>query len=395
MLPGFVFVFILSFLLSCIFIRQVIIISHKKHLFDEPLEKRKIHLVKTPNLGGVAVVAALLLAVCFFMSAPVIPHLNYIIFSALLLFLTGLADDLVGVPALKKMLLQVVVALLLVLLANCRFLHLGGFMGIGTLPVVPSVVLSVTFVVALINAFNLIDGINYLAAGIGITSSILFAFYFYSMQSFGLLCIAVSLMGCLTGFLIYNRTPARIFLGDSGSTFLGLVMAIFSIFLVNGITGNETITGMAKVNGSAIALMMAIIVIPVFDTVRIFSLRIAGGKNPFEADRQHIHHRLLDAGFTHLQGTGILLFVNMILVCAVVCLQQVRGEIVMLLLAVSLVVLDYWLTIHNRKISRNIAGNIPGVDRIKASTRAGNIKFIIKDGATLKQPQSVLPHRKD
>ena len=395
MLPGFVFVFLLSFLLACIFISQVISISHKKHLFDEPLEKRKIHLVKTPNLGGVAVVAALFLAVSFFLSAPVIPHLNYIIFSALLLFLTGLADDLVGVAALKKMLLQVVVALLLVLLANCRFMSFGGFMGIDTLPVVPSVVLSVTFVVALINAFNLIDGINYLAAGIGIVSSILFAFYFYSMQSFTLLCIAVSLMGCLAGFLIFNRTPARIFLGDSGSTFLGLVMAIFSIFMVNDIKDNEMVSGTAKLNGSVIALMMTIIVIPVFDTIRIFSLRIARGKNPFEADRQHIHHRLLDAGFTHLQATGILLFVNMILVCAVLCLQQVRGEIVILLLAVSLVVLDHWLTIHNRKIIRNIAGNIPGVDRIKARTRAGNIKFIIKDRAMLKQPHAVLPHRKD
>jgi UDP-N-acetylmuramyl pentapeptide phosphotransferase/UDP-N-acetylglucosamine-1-phosphate transferase len=288
-------------------IRKIIYISEKKHLFDEPTETRKIHLTKTPNLGGVAIFATMIFVSCLFLPSLHVEGIRYICACSILLFFLGVTDDLVGIDPFKKMMAQVIVALLLTIPGDIR---ITGFPGLGELPYTVSVAFSVLFILLVINAFNLIDGINCLAGGIGLLNCIVFAFLFWHMHQEGYFFLCVSLAGCLTGFLLFNRTPARIFMGDTGSLFLGFLIAVLAIRFIglNASPATRVITGVSGASG--MTAVLALLMIPIYDTLRVFFLRIRRGKSPFTADKNHIHHLLLELRLSHMQATGILLLVN-------------------------------------------------------------------------------------
>ncbi|MDN3656771.1 MraY family glycosyltransferase [Ferruginibacter paludis] len=349
------FIFVANFLLVCYSIRKIIYIAHKKHLFDEPSEVRKIHLTKTPNLGGIAICAALVFTSSLFLSYVTIPKINYLIFVSLVLFILGTTDDLVGVNPTKKIITQLAVALIITMLAGCRITNLNGFLGITVLPYAFSIVFSSVFIVFLINAFNLIDGIDCLAGGIGLLVSICFSFYFWEMQQTGFMFIAVATAGCLGGFLLFNRTPAKIFMGDTGSMFLGFITALLSINFME--LTQPTLFAKHAVSTKAPAIVLGLLIIPVFDTLRIFVLRLLQKKSPFAADRNHIHHRLLDLGFSHLQSTGILLLVNVLALLAVLILPF-RTEILFVIIAALVLACNAILSFFHRKRMHNNRPNL-------------------------------------
>ncbi len=291
-------------------IRKVIYVADQKHLFDEPTESRKIHKTSTPNLGGVAIFATMLGASFLLLPNYHMEGMRYICACALLLFFMGLTDDLVGMNPYKKMGFEVIVALLMTLAADVRITSLQGFMGIGMLPYPVSVGLTTVFILLLINAVNLIDGINCLAGSIGLLNCVIFGLQFWQLREYAYVFICVTMCGCLAGFLYHNRTPARIFMGDTGSLFLGFVLSLLSIRFVeiNATTPHTLLT--SPTAGSGIAVALSLLIIPIYDTLRVFFLRIKKGKSPFHADRNHIHHLLLDLGLSHMQATSTLVLVN-------------------------------------------------------------------------------------
>ena len=343
-------IFVVNFLLVCYSIQKIIYIAHKKHLFDEPSEVRKIHLTKTPNLGGVAIFASMMFTSCLFFSYGNIPHLNYIIFSALMLFILGLTDDLVGVNPTKKIIAQLGVAIAITVFANCRFTHFYGFLGITEIPYSISIFISSLFIIFLINAFNLIDGINCLAASIGLLICFVLAYYFWQMQQTGLLFIAMATGGCLGGFLLFNKTPAKIFMGDTGSMFLGFIVAYLSINFIE-LNKPGVITNLVNpIAKAAPVIVLALLIVPVFDTLRIFSMRILKNKSPFEADSNHIHHRLIDLDFSHLQSTGILLVVNIAAVVLVFLFLPIQIETLFFIVVVFALISNSILSFfHSRR----------------------------------------------
>jgi UDP-N-acetylmuramyl pentapeptide phosphotransferase/UDP-N-acetylglucosamine-1-phosphate transferase len=205
-------------------IKKLIHIAYAKHLFDEPTEKRKIHVRRTPNLGGISIFAALLFSSSLFVETHNILFVRYSIVASLILFFVGVVDDLVGLNPLKKFIAQVAVAILVVVPGGTHFSGFYGIFGLHALPDYINILTSISFVLLLVNAFNLIDGINCLAAGIGLVICIAYSYFFWMLQAHWLLIIAVSMSGALIGFMIFNRTPAKIFMGDSGSLILGLVI---------------------------------------------------------------------------------------------------------------------------------------------------------------------------
>lgn len=342
-------IFVVNFLLVCYSIQKIIYIAHKKHLFDEPSEVRKIHLTKTPNLGGVAIFASMMFTSCLFFSYGNIPHLNYIIFSALMLFILGLTDDLVGVNPTKKIIAQLGVAIAITVFADCRFTHFYGFLGITEIPYSISIFISSLFIIFLINAFNLIDGINCLAGSIGLLICLTLAYYFWQMQQTGLLFIAMAIGGCLGGFLLFNKTPAKIFMGDTGSMFLGFIVAYLSINFIE-LNKPGIINLINPIAKSAPAIVLALLIVPVFDTLRIFSMRILKRKSPFEADSNHIHHRLIDLKFSHLQSTGILILVNIAAVALVFLIIPIKIEVLFfIIVAFALIVNTILSFFHVRR----------------------------------------------
>lgn len=291
-------------------IKKIIHIAHVKHLFDDPIEARKIHVLRTPNLGGVAIFASLLFTCSLFMEKPDVIPFRYTIVASLILFFIGVIDDLVGLNPLKKLIGQLVVAILIVVPGDIHFSGFYGLFGLETVSPLINIITSISFILLLINAFNLIDGINCLAGGIGLMVSLIFCYFFWLQQASWLVVIAASMSGGLLGFLLFNRTPAKIFMGDSGSLILGLIVSVFTIKFME--LNLVKTTNLSSYIPSSPAVVLSLLIIPIFDTIRIFSVRLLNKKSPFQADRNHIHHLLIDSGLSHLQATAVLVGVTIL-----------------------------------------------------------------------------------
>ncbi len=338
-------IFLTAAMLVSFFIKRLINISHLKHLFDEPSETRKIHKTKTPNLGGVAIAGAMVFTTLLFINTQSVPFFGSVVFSLLVLFLTGVSDDLIGVGAMKKLTMQLIASFVAVWFGY-RFSGLYGFFGWDEVSYWTSFTVSVFFITFVTNAFNLIDGINCLAGSIGLLATACFAFYFWQLEDVVFASLATALCGSLAGFLWFNKTPAKIFMGDTGSMFIGFFIALFSIHLLELAQQQSSVTPASQITNIVAALLM----IPVYDTLRVFVLRIVRLQSPFGADRNHIHHRLINLGLSHLQSTGILMVLNVFLIVIAISIQPLRPDCFMFIAFLSLAAFNGTLSIlHIRK----------------------------------------------
>ena len=360
---------LLTFVLVCYAIRKIIYISHKKHLFDEPSELRKVHITRTPNLGGVAIFSVVLIAACFFLPRTGGDHQNYVLAGSIVIFFLGLTDDLVGMNPNKKIFGQLVAALIVVLPGGMHFTSWQGFLGLGEMPYWLGVLTGVLFILLITNAFNLIDGINCLAGSIGLLACLGFTCLFWKMQMTGYYFLALALCGCLAGFLIYNRTPARIFMGDTGALLLGFILSVFSIVFIESNKAGLFIVPLFK---GAPAIVLGLLIIPIYDTLRVFILRIIQGKLPFSADRSHLHHRLIDLGLSHIQATGVLLLANIITGWFVVAFQEVPVESRVFGVIVFVLLMNWVLgRIYGRRVSRWEKANEEVLDVLRRNDKKG------------------------
>lgn len=360
---------LLTFILVCFAIRKIIYVSHKKHLFDEPSELRKVHITRTPNLGGVAIFSSMLIAACFSLPAAGSDPNNYLLAGAIVVFFVGLTDDLVGMNPHKKILGQLVAALIVILPGGWHFTSWQGFFGLGEMSYWTGVITSILFILLITNAFNLIDGINCLAGSIGLLACICFAFFFWKMHLTGYYFLAIALGGCLTGFLVYNRTPARIFMGDTGALLLGFMLSVFSIVFIES---NKPGINVAIPFKGAPAIVLGVLIIPVYDTLRVFILRLIQGNRPFSADRSHLHHRLIDLGLSHLQATGMLLLVNIITVWFVLTCRELPTESRAFGVIVFSLLMNWVLgRFYGRKVSQWKKANDEVLDALRRNDKKG------------------------
>ncbi len=291
-------------------IPKIIKVASLKHLFDDPTEDRKVHCHKTPNLGGIAIFTSLLFTFCLFIPFSTTPYINYIIASSFLLFALGLKDDLVGLGPFVKFLAQILAAFLITYMADIRFTSFYGIFGLYEIAKPLSILVSIFAILLIVNSFNLIDGIDTLAGSIGLLVSGVFAFFFYQMHETSLTYLSVALGGSLLGFLWFNKTPSKIFMGDTGSLLIGFLVSVLGIKFIE-LNKLDPITNPIPLYSSAPSLVCGLLIIPLFDTIRVFTIRILKGKSPFNADRNHIHHRLLEFDLTHIQSSMILVAINM------------------------------------------------------------------------------------
>ena len=310
-----------TFLVTYLLIPVLIDVSKIKHLFDENLESRKIHIQRTPNLGGIAIYTSLLLGSGILIKASLLPWFNYFIAGSFIIALIGVKDDLVGLDPAKKIIAQIAAAFLMAYSADIRITSFYGFAGIYELPLWLSIAFTMLVSIFLYNAMNLLDGIDCLAAGVGMMACFTYAVCFYIMGSMGECLLALGLGGALLAFLFYNYSPAKIFMGDSGSLTIGFILAILSVrFIELNKTGSTAL--LATRFHSAPAIAIGILIIPVYDTLRVFFLRIWLKRSPFKADNNHLHHRLVYLKFTHIQSSLILVLINLVSIIMVFVLQK-------------------------------------------------------------------------
>jgi UDP-N-acetylmuramyl pentapeptide phosphotransferase/UDP-N-acetylglucosamine-1-phosphate transferase len=331
--------FITSFTLTYFAIPPIINIAISKNLCDEPGERRS-HTASTPSLGGIAIFAGLLFSIIMWTPFNVFGDLQYILCAYIILFLVGAKDDIAPVSARKKLVAQILAAIILVFKSNILFTSFYGVFGIHELPHWASIFISIFTILVIINAFNLIDGINGLSGSIGTLISITLGTWFLLMERMDMAIIAYALAGAAIAFLKYNFTPAKIFMGDTGSLIIGLTC---SILIIEFIELHQTAPNSPYAFSAVPAVAIGIMILPLFDTLRVFIVRAARGKSPLSPDRSHIHHLLLDVGLTHMQATGLLVFVNILFIVFVIVMQSLGNHVLMLLIISLASILTYFL----------------------------------------------------
>lgn len=331
-----------SFLLVFLGIPSIIHVANKLRLFDNNLPARKTHGFGISRLGGIAVFTSLIITLLLFSNFVESRTASYLLTASILVFAVGLKDDLWGVNPGTKFLIQLISALIVVLLADIRISNLHGIFSIGILPYWVSVGFSTVLIIFITNSFNLIDGIDGLVGLTGLIVSLTFGIFFAFMGNPAFAGMAFTLAGACLGFLKFNVSPARIFMGDAGSMLIGLVAAVLAIrFIELNIDGSIRPAYFA----AAPAVGMAILIGPIFDAFRVFVLRLLNGHSPFIADNNHNHHRLLRLGLTHKQTSIILMSFNNLLLILVIHFRELGNELLIAILFVSCMVFNLALTL--------------------------------------------------
>ena len=308
-----------SFMIVLLSTPSFITIAKLKHLFDDPSDDRKIHTRKVPLMGGMMIFAGTLFSFLLWLPVNEMGVIKYLVPSLLIMFFVGMKDDIIGTAPVKKLAAHIIVAFIMVFMANVKLTSLHGLFNIKEIPEWAGIMLTVFTYIVIINAFNLIDGVDGLAAGVGLIASTVFGFWFYYANDLTYAVLSFSLAGALLGFLRFNFNPAKIFMGDSGSLTIGFLIAVMAIELVE-----YDAQDLPKIihNISKPILAMSILVYPLVDTIRVFTLRAIKGVSPFTADRNHIHHRLIDLGLSHKQTVLIIYAFSLLTIGASVFAQQ-------------------------------------------------------------------------
>lgn len=299
--------FITAFAVTYFSIPAIINLSLVKKLYDQP-DERKIHGRRIAALGGISIFGGMIFSFIFFTDKLYYPQFNSILAAVLILFVTGVKDDLFPLVPYKKFLGQVISVLIVTIKGNVRIENLYGLFELRELPYWFSVLLSIFFFLALINSFNFIDGINGLAGGIGVIVCLTYAYWFWRMDETLFLILSLCMAGSLLAFLRYNLVKASIFMGDSGALVLGFLISVLTVYFIQK---NQSHTPNIFFEVSAMVYAFSLLVIPIFDTLRVVSIRLYKKRSPFYADRNHIHHVLLDIGLSHLQAAFILFGANL------------------------------------------------------------------------------------
>lgn len=294
---------VVALLISFIATPVVKSIAQMVGAIDVPKDNRRMHSHPIPRMGGLAIFLGFLLSTLIFV--PMSPSLRGMLLGGVIIVILGIFDDIYALPALPKLLVQIVAALVAVLhgnviqvLSNPNLLSEDPYWTLGAL----SIPLSVIWIVAITNAVNLIDGLDGLAVGVATISSLtMLVIAMLVSESVVALMMAALAGGCI-GFMPYNMNPAKIFMGDTGSTFLGFVLATVSI---QGLFKFYTII--------SFAVPFLMLGLPLFDTCFAILRRLSKGQSPMAPDRSHVHHRLIDMGFNQKQAVAILYVISAIL----------------------------------------------------------------------------------
>nr|WP_314603442.1 MraY family glycosyltransferase [uncultured Capnocytophaga sp.] len=300
-----------SFIVSYLVIPRIISIVRIKNLMDKP-NQRSSHKEKTPTMGGVAFFASLLSSLYFLQVYDSHKLGLSLVIGLLILFYIGIKDDLVGVSPRTKIIGQMLSFIFVMDSNELSITSLNGFLGFYELPLWISYFLGIFIIISIVNAYNLIDGINGSASMVGIMIFSIFSYIFYQTEDYYFVLLSISSIGCLSAFLRYNISKKNsIFMGDTGSLLIGFVIGVCTLRFLN--LPIERLS-MANINYyNKFVLVFIILYIPFVDTMRVFLIRILKHRSPFFADRNHIHHIMIDyMKLSHIQASLLLALFNLL-----------------------------------------------------------------------------------
>jgi UDP-N-acetylmuramyl pentapeptide phosphotransferase/UDP-N-acetylglucosamine-1-phosphate transferase len=344
-------------------IPRIIFISNQKKLFDVPNERSAAKVI-TPTLGGVGIFAGFYTSLIITLNNFDIHRLNCLLLASLVMFMIGLKDDLIGLSARRKLFFQIIIAGYLIFLCGVKIENLHGLLGINELDNLSSSMLSMFTIVGIVNAYNLIDGIDGLASGIGILISIVYGSLFILAGQVDFAIVSFSLTGSLIAFFFFNvfgRTN-KIFMGDTGALTLGIVFAFLTVKYLGLPENVHHVIGVPSI-------ALSIMIVPIVDTLRVMTIRIAQRRSPFSPDMNHIHHQLLRLnGGIHLHASLTMMVANLAFIAFACSFVEVVSNTVMFFTILSAgFALAYVPVLANkRKVANNHVNEPLKVIHLKA-----------------------------
>lgn len=293
---------------------KVLKIAILKNLVDNP-DARKLQRSPVPVMGGIAVFFGIVIGLCssqfIFNSAN-----TFMLISAMLVMLyIGTIDDILDLSPSIRFLTEIIVIAWLMYASESSINCFWGLWGVYTIPAWLSYALTIFAAVGIINAINLIDGVNGLSSGFCFMSSVFFAIFFYKTGDHVMATLAISAAGAIIPFFLHNvfGDKTKMFIGDGGTLVIGTMIAMFVMHMLTVDTG---CAALATKGMGIVPFTLAVMSIPVFDTLRVMSTRILNKKSPFHADKSHLHHMFIDMGFSHIGTTISILSINFLIVAA-------------------------------------------------------------------------------
>ncbi len=333
---------LVALVLSYFFTPIVIKIAHHVNAIDVPKDDRRVHKEPIPLIGGLGIYAAVMLCIMIFVKLPNDKILSIMVASLMIVFV-GFVDDINPLSAKYKFIVQIFAACIIAY-GGIRIRTLQPFFMGGNQIVFGSFVsyfITVFWIVGITNTINFIDGLDGLTGGIATISSLTISYIAISNNRVEIAVICVILAGACLGFLRYNFNPARIFMGDTGALFLGFMLSVISI--------EGTIKGAVAITVIAPILALGI---PIFDTSFAIFRRLKKGQAPWEADKGHLHHRILEMGYGQKKTVIVLYIINILLALSVIFL--INGDyyklIISLSIAVIMILFPIILSLKNSKV---------------------------------------------
>jgi UDP-GlcNAc:undecaprenyl-phosphate GlcNAc-1-phosphate transferase len=343
--------FLWAFLVALFAVPSIIYIAHLKNMLDTP-NVRTVHESLTPRLGGVAVFAGFMSSLTIF--ADLSNGIQQLLAGCIVLFFVGLKDDLVSISVAKKFVGQLLATGIVMIMADIRVTSFQGILGIHELPVGISYAFTFLAIVGITNAINLIDGLDGLAGTIVLIITSTYGYYFlrYGGPGYGnYVFVSVCLIGGMLGFLRYNFHRASIFMGDTGSLVCGFIVSILTIqFIEMGLKVGQPFAS------SSPSVAIGILFVPLFDTLRVFIVRMMAGRSPFAPDKNHIHHRILAMGFQQISTVMLLGLLNLVVILFVINFASIGNTwLIVGLIAFSLVLSVFLGVYQSRSAQQRVA----------------------------------------
>lgn len=304
--------FIVSLCATWWIFKKVLNIAKLKNIVDNP-DARKLQKVPVPVLGGIAVFFGMIVA---FATAGIIydiSNMMAMVCVMTIMLYVGTMDDIIGLTPKMRFLVEILVVLLLIYFNDYSINNFHGLWGIYEIPQWLAVPLTVFACVGIINAINLIDGVNGLSSGYCIVTCLIFGSAFLINGDVERASLAILSVGALIPFFCHNvfGKESKMFIGDGGTLLMGTIM---SSFVINALKTDSLVVAGTPANFGVIPFTLAVLAIPVFDTLRVMSARIIRGTSPFNPDKTHLHHLLFDLHFSHVGTTGTEILANLFVV---------------------------------------------------------------------------------
>jgi UDP-GlcNAc:undecaprenyl-phosphate GlcNAc-1-phosphate transferase len=322
----------------------------KWKVFDSP-GRHKIHDKFTPSMGGFPIVVGVAFSLLIALPLSELANLKFFFISIALMFITGFRDDILTLSPKQKMLSQFLPVIILVVFGNTVLSSFYGTLPALHFPEYLGWAITIFTIIILTNSYNLIDGLDGLAGTVGLISLTLFGFWFYGTDQIALALISFSFAGSIVAFLIFNWQPSRIFMGDTGALTIGFLLSYLAIQFINK---NYNLPPAHSIRFQAsISTVVCVLIIPIFDTLRVIILRLRKFQSPFQADKNHLHHQFLKLGLPHSKAVIMIGAINLFFVGLAWILRYHSDALILPIVIMICLIINQVLKIAQKKHIRN------------------------------------------